>query len=535
MRISIKMKIIVSILIAFSVLFSIYLYIMDSKVKERVTLLNMDLTNQIIDARGNQISYWLQQRKIELQMMADCIIISDMNEVEAREYIQSVYKQKSDIYLDMGIVKYGGYKLGYDGIRQSISEEKYYKNTLKENASFKVSEPKEKNDQKIVVMLYKVGGVNREIEFLYAEIPLENLIRIASRINVYDGIGEILINNNSIHTDEKNLYHDFIGENHVVFETDIGAARGWSLNYYICEKNIDEINHDMRKSILIFGIILLIIVVILLTTSFASIIKPIDKLKKLMKKVEDGDLSVKLESNRKDEIGSLICSFNNMTEKLEKLSYQKKEMRLRIMQEQIKPHFLYNTLDTIKWAAMEDNTEEVLSLIESLSTYFRIGLSNGKTFITLDEELEHIDSYLRIQKSRYEDQLTYSIHYDDCLMEYMIMRVLLQPIVENAVVHGVNGRENRGEISICITQKNEDVVIKIMNNSEISLDALEEINHALRLDRKTEAIKGYGLYNVNHRIKLEHGEKYGLEFQSQSGWTTVTITIPRIRRENGYV
>ncbi|AKL95261.1 sensor histidine kinase YesM [Clostridium aceticum] len=531
MRKSIKTKIIIAILIVFSILFSIYLYIIDGQVKENVTVLNRNLTKEIVDARAYQISYWLQQRKIELEMMSDCIISFGMDEVEARAYVGAVYKKKSNVYLDMGIVKFGGYKISNDGIREWISQEKYYRDALKENATFKVSGPVEKNGENTVAMLYKVGGVNREIEFIYAEISLENLMRIASRINVYDGIGEILISNNSIHTNDKIFYQDFMKESPIIFETDIGAARGWSLNYYIPKRNINEINHHIRKSILIFGSILLMTILALLIISYTSIVKPIDQLKKLMKKVEEGDLSVRLKSNRQDEIGSLITSFNNMTQKLENLSYQEKEMRLKIMQEQIKPHFLYNTLDTIKWVAMEENTEEVLSLIDALSTYFRIGLSNGKTFITLDEELEHIDSYLNIQKTRYENRLTYSIHYEDALLDYRVMRVLLQPIVENAVVHGVNNRESGGKISIFITQDDSAILIKIMNNSEMPLDRLAVINHALKLDRPTETVKGYGLYSVNHRIKLEHGEEYGLELQSQKGWTTATIRIPKIRGE----
>ncbi|ABR47348.1 histidine kinase internal region [Alkaliphilus metalliredigens QYMF] len=535
MRTSIKVKMIVAICITFFILFAIFIYTMDGKVKESVNLLNVNLTNQLIDARGNQMSYWLEQRKIELEMMSSFIINFEKDEIEAREYIESIHKQKSDSYLDMGIVKFGGYKVSCDGTGYYINQEKYYKNALKENASFKLSEPMEKNGEKIAVMLYKVGGVNREIEFIYAEISLEGLMRIASRINVYGGTGEILVKNNSIHRDGKFFDANFIQENPVVFETDIKSARGWSLNYYIPEGNINEINQEVRKFIIIFQVILLLTVIMLLTVSFTSIIRPIDQLKGLMKKVEDGDLSVRLKTNRKDEIGSLITGFNNMTEKLERLSYQEKEMKLKIMQEQIKPHFLYNTLDTIKWVAMEDNTEEVISLIDSLSTYFRIGLSSGKTFISLDEELEHIDSYLRIQKARYEERLTYSIHYDESLMEYMVMRVLLQPIVENAVVHGVSKMEGGGKISIYITHKDETILIKIMNNSEIALNTLEEINHALKANRKTEVLKGYGLYSVNHRIKLEYGEKYGLELQAKSGWTTAIITIPKIRRENDYV
>ncbi|MEW9122725.1 MAG: histidine kinase [Thermotaleaceae bacterium] len=393
----------------------------------------------------------------------------------------------------------------------------------------------DKNGQRVVVMLYKVEGVNREIEYIYGEVPLEQLMRIASKINIYGGTGEILVKNKSIHKDTQRFYDHFSQENFLAFETDISAVRGWSLNYYIPKKRINQINHEIHRILFIFELILLMIVILLLVMSFASIVKPIDKLKELMKKVEEGDFSVRLHNNRQDEIGSLINSFNHMTAQLENLSYQEKEMRLRIMQEQIKPHFLYNTLDTIKWVAAEENTEEVLALIDSLSTYFRIGLSSGKTFISLDEEVEHIDSYLRIQKARYEERLNYSIHYDETLMEYQIMRILLQPIVENAVIHGVNKLDMGGKVSIYISSEEEDILIRIMNHSEMDQDVLQDVNQALGEDKKIEFFKGYGLYNVNHRIKLEHGQGYGLTLQSKRGWTTASIKIPKIKGEHNDV
>ncbi|SDZ14842.1 sensor histidine kinase [Tindallia californiensis] len=534
MKRSIRTKIIAAICITFLILLSLFIYVIEGQVKERVNLLNRNLTNQLIDARGNQISNWLEQRKIELEMMASFILKYDMSKEDAKDFIEMMYEQKSDTYVDMGIVEFGGYKRSIHGKETAIKHKKYYKDALKENASFKISEPQEVNGDKMVAMLYKVGGVNREIEFIYAEVPLEGLMRIASRINVYDGSGEILIKNKSIDSRE-NLYPTSLDNNPLIFETDIKAARGWSLNYYISAERINAINRELRKYIVFFQMILLASVIVLLMISFESVVKPIDKLKEMMGKVEKGDLSVRLQSHRKDEIGSLITSFNNMTQNLEEFRCQEREMKLKIMQEQVKPHFLYNTLDTIKWVATEENTEEVLSLIDALGTYFRIGLSSGKTFISLDEELEHIDSYLRILKARYEDRLVYSIHYDDNLLDVMVMRVLLQPIVENAVIHGINQMTEDGKITIYIASKENEVVIKIMNNAVFQADLMEGINNALMADEKTDMLKGYGLYSVNHRIKLEHGEQYGLELQSKGGWTIAVIRIPIIRGEKDNV
>ena len=530
MRASIKTRINLSVIIMFVILFILFYLVIDNEIKTTVTPLNISLTDQLIDARGNQISYWLEQRKIELEMISSSIISLNMNGVQAREYLKSVFEKKNNIYHDLGIVKLGGYKVGTDSIGRSISGEKYYKNILRENDKFTISEPlkSESTGENIVVMLYRVGGVNRDLEYIYAEVPMEKIIYIASKINVHDGLGQILVKNRSIdHSMEHNSHLQNLAGENMVFETDIDSARGWTLNYYVSENDLNDVINKIPNSLLVFGIVLIITMVILLSIISTSIIKPIEKLQSLMKKVEKGDLTVRLHSKGKDEIAKLADSFNQMLEKLDRAKYKQKAMRLRIMQEQIKPHFLYNTLDTIRWVAMDDNSEEVVSLIESLHTYFRIGLSNGKTFITLEQELDHIDSYLRIQKARYEDRLVYEISYEDCLVNCRVMRILLQPIVENAIIHGIDKMTKQGKISIYIGHDSEKLIMKVMNNNDdLSKEKLELIRKSLKDDIHDDQLTGYGLYSVNHRIKMEHGDKYGLDLVCAKGWTIATLTCP---------
>ncbi|TCK92629.1 two-component system sensor histidine kinase YesM [Natranaerovirga hydrolytica] len=531
MRKSIKIKFIISIAITFLILFVFFTYCIDTKVKRKVHLLNTDLTTQLIDARANQISNWIEQRKIELEMMSNNILTHHMDKDQALTYIHSIYEDKKDTYLQMGIVTYGGHKVTTTGEEEPIHTQCFYKNTLREKATFKISYPIEKEGYLVVGMLYTVSGVNREIEFIYVEVPLEKLIRITDRIDVYEGFGEILIRDNPLSTDTPR-YNEISEENLMTFETNIAAARGWSLRYYIDKNNLNQINDSIKRTLLFNEIIRLGLIIVIITILFGSILNPINKLKLLMKKVESGDLTVRFRNKREDEMGSLINSFNNMVGQLEHYSFQEKEMKLTIMQEQIKPHFLYNTLDTIKWVAMEDDSEEVIHLIDSLSTYFRIGLSSGSNFISLDEELEHIDSYLRIQKARFEERLDYTLQYDETLVEYKVLRVILQPIVENAVIHGINDTEKQGKIVIELKQASEDIMITVKNNAAISTDLLKTINKALKRDEKNEFIKGYGLYSVNHRIKLEYGKQYGITLQVKNQWTIATITIPKIRMEH---
>ncbi|SMP61585.1 sensor histidine kinase [Anoxynatronum buryatiense] len=530
MRYSIKAQMITVILLTFAILLTGYLYVMNQKIKADVSQITHQQTSQLVDARANQISHWIEQRKIEMQMMADHIINSEMSGIEARDYINETYVQKNDHYLDMGIVKYGGYQVGQDGIGKSIAQESHYREALLESARFKLSRLNFSEGKRTVTLLYRVGGVNRDIEFLFAEISMESILRIIGKIKVYDGVGELMIRGEPLLLGEEEENLKRCVDECQVFQTEIQAARGWSLKYFICQDNMNGLNHRIRNSLIIFGILVSIIMSFLTTLGFKTIIQPIEQLEERMKQVEKGDLTVRLETRRQDEIGRLIGNFNGMVSTLDKMNYQEKEMRLRIMQEQIKPHFLYNTLDTIKWIEMEENTEEVVALIDALSSYFRIGLSGGKSKITMDQEMEHADSYLQILKVRYEDRLNYTIHYDESLLDCLVIRVLLQPLIENAVIHGVAKKEMGGEVMVNAVKTAAGIELSVTNDAQTDPETVALLNQMLQSNQRDHRIKGMGLYNVNHRIRLEYGEVYGIRIVSENGQTRVVATLPEIRK-----
>ena len=178
-----------------------------------------------------------------------------------------------------------------------------------------------------------------------------------------------------------------------------------------------------------------------------------------------------LRMTRTDEVGMLGRSFNNMLMQITKLiglvekeQRQKREAELRSLQAQIKPHFLYNTFDTILWLARKSGAHEVTEVVDSLSRLFRIGLSKGNEVITLMEEFEHVKSYLIIQKTRYKEKLNYSIAIDPSLHSLYVLKLILQPIVENAIYHGIKERRGPGNIDIHARNENEKVVITIRDN-----------------------------------------------------------------------
>ncbi|PMC35330.1 sensor histidine kinase [Bacillus sp. UMB0899] len=273
-----------------------------------------------------------------------------------------------------------------------------------------------------------------------------------------------------------------------------------------------------------------------------SMSKPIFKLMSSMKEVESGNLSIQYKSERQDEIGMLGKSFNHMIKKInellsltEKQERQKREAELRSLQAHIKPHFLYNTLDTISWMARKRGADDVSDVVTALSKLFRIGLSKGHDIIFLREELTHIESYLSIQKARYRDKLNFSINVDEKIQDVQILKLVLQPIVENAIYHGIKERKGPGHIEIKALEDNGSLLLSVSDDGKgILEDKLAMLNDRLDTLYKQQDQKvnfGYGMMNVQARIKLTYGERYGLQINSQLDvGTTVSIRLPIHRK-----
>ncbi|WP_346354337.1 sensor histidine kinase [Azotosporobacter soli] len=306
-----------------------------------------------------------------------------------------------------------------------------------------------------------------------------------------------------------------------------------TVGVFSVNENLKEIINMRQYSILI-ALVTLVFSSVVAFFFTGSIAKPLGKLRVLMKKAEDGDLTVRFNSKYQDEVGALGNSFNHMIIKIGELiqlvyseQKRKREAELKILQAQIKPHFLYNTLDTIHWMARERGANDIVAIVGALAKLFRIGLSKGKEIITVGEELEHIRSYLLIQKARYEDKLNYEIIYDEEVLACRVLKVILQPLVENAIYHGLNARRGGGTIVIKAEIKEDKLFFSVaddgMGMDEEKLAALNEI---IAGEREPGSI-GFGVYNVNERIRLTFGSEYGLRYHSVCGeGTTIEILHP---------
>ncbi|MEN0644904.1 sensor histidine kinase [Alkalicoccobacillus gibsonii] len=261
-----------------------------------------------------------------------------------------------------------------------------------------------------------------------------------------------------------------------------------------------------------------------------TIIRPITDLTRETKRLEDGDFSAQVQVRSKDEIGQLGSRFNKAVSHIQyligtkyKLEIQHKESELKALQSQINPHFLYNTLDMIRWTARLEQANETGQSIEDLSRLFRISLSQGKLLIPLKDEMTYVQSYLQLQKRRLGGMLTFSAYIEAGIEKNLVLKLILQPLVENSLQHGFEELDENNVIRIRAFHSGELIVIDVIDNGKGLSMGVDAFNDSLK--QQTEQ-HGFALKNIHERLENKFGAPYGLRaIQSEQG-THVQITIP---------
>lgn len=434
----------------------------------------------------------------------------------------------------------------YDQIIANAAEAGKFSINFKENFDYKIylliaghSSFEEENpyisiNEARVIAQDLINNTNIEDNKRRAEIILKllgNLEKYTKRIEKNKEVG-------GHYDDNINIW-----ENDVQLVT--GLIQSTVLEYTYYETNgMEQVRVRVSESLGRITFYTLIVFAVLVTASLFlsvlipnSIVRPIYDLNDVTKQVAKGDLSVRANVAYGVEVRQLGESLNIMIEQIDKLltavKVDEKNLRqaeLELLQAQINPHFLYNTLDTIIWLAESGKQNEVVDLVESLSDFFRTSLSRGDGLVTLREEERHMRSYLQIQHVRYRDILEYEIDIPEGLKETILPKITLQPIIENALYHGIKNRRGMGRIVVKAYKENGDMVILVSDNGiGITDERLSEIREMLDETKQSERSKNdsYGLFNVNERIKLKFGEKYGISIAStyQEG-TCVKIRIP---------
>lgn len=538
--------------------------------KKSINSSQNDNTNQIIAQINNNIDFYvnnteniinyLSRDPRVLKFFEDNRLVND--DLESPVY-NSIYNYTSSIPEIAGIMvvnQNGGYisdvmnKIS----RDSLLTEEWYKKSFDEpekiyikvkpvgrkidnifrysadevfSMAKAVKDPKTKQIIGVILIDVKLDVIRNIIEnakpgtagFVYIMDSEDNIVytpvnKVVYRIN-NDWLKDI---NNKI------IIKRIKGENYQLTKVD-SEYTGWQTIGVFPEKESLYVIKEIQIKSLLVGVLGLAIAVILSVLFTRTIVDPMQKLKNLMKKAQEGDLTVYFDVKYTDEVGELGGSFNTMVKEIRKLMYlvkmeerKKRIAEMNVLQAQIKPHFMYNTLDTIRWMAEENNEKDIIEIIEAFTNLLRISLSKGKEIISVREEMNHILNYLTIQKIRYEDKMDYEIDFDENILDYNIVKLILQPLVENAIYHGI--KEKRGNGKIIIQGKVEEKYLLFIVKDDgcgIEEDKLKEINENLRYHNVKDNKIGYGIFNVNERIKIRYGDDYGLKFDSIRGKMTV--------------
>ena len=334
--------------------------------------------------------------------------------------------------------------------------------------------------------------------------------------------------NNSMETDILSV----AGEDYLMVKTDIEKL-GWTL---LSGTSVSELTRGITntaKLTIFIGLFAAVIATILIAVLSKKITSPIHALTVSANHIKCGDFSAVYDTDAKDEVGILAQAFKKMSERIQGLikaveeeQEQKRKYEFALIQTQIQPHFLYNTLDLIYIMCESDMAHEGSAVTKALADFYRISLSGGREIITIEEELRHIENYLYIQRARYADIMNFEIDCSPMVMDYKIVKLTLQPLIENAIYHGLKMKEGGGMIQVGGWAEGDDIILSISDNGVgMNPNRIQEL-----LDEEEDENSGhFGLKSVRRRLQLYYGKAASIEIDSEEGTgTKITVKIPKV-------
>lgn len=323
-------------------------------------------------------------------------------------------------------------------------------------------------------------------------------------------------------------------ENFIVYSS--SNYTGWKYATIIkCSDILGQLYE--AKQFLIMMICLIVLLVFVISAFIVrSFYKPIEKLIQAMQEIENRNLDIRINDNRRDEYQKVYTGFNNMVDELNELidnltteKMLNKEAKIKLLQEQINPHFLYNTLDSIYSIAKLQNVPEISQIVFALSRFFRVSLSGGKDIVMLKDAISIVESYLTVQNIRFKGKFEFEMVVPKNLMKCRVPKLLLQPFVENSIYHGLEAKKEKGYLEIIVRQEQNTLVLTVMDNGiGISKEKLMMIQDSMKTDI-TDDNQNFAIKNLNAQLKLLYGSSYGVWIDSELGkGTKVTIKMPII-------
>lgn len=544
---------------------------LSSQVAEVVQEENQSLINQV--ARSVE-SYLRTVMKLSDSLYYGAVKNADLSSQSINNEITLLYDNNKDNVDNIALFTQGGAmveSVPAARLKSSldITGEKWFANALEKTENQHFSDPHvqyifENNENQ-----YRwVISLSRAVELTEGTSTTQGVLLVdlsySSLEHLFDGVttgkggyvyliasdGEILYHpriqlidsgrmkeNNKIASGYKDGIHRevFEGKSRIITVKSVGYT-GWKI-VGVTPKSVVSLNTIKTRLFIVFMITLILFILVLINSYISSrITNPIKELEKSVGILEEGDLETAVSIGGSYEIQHLGNSIKNMAIQIRVLMDDivteheaKRKQEFDTLQSQINPHFLYNTLDIIVWMIENEQKNEAVKAVTALARFFRISLSKGKSVITVRDELEHVRSYLMIQHMRFKNKFSYEIQAEEECMEFTSLKLILQPLVENAIYHGMEFMDGEGEIKLSVMRKGEDLIIRVSDNG---LGMTEDQVQSLFSDavHVTSAKgSGIGVKNVNERIKLYFGERYGLTIDSEPDeGTTITILLPAV-------
>ena len=493
------------------------------------------------------------------------------SESQLKEYITSIVKVRSSV-VSVAVYDLNGKVLCYgtngNEIKNNQKNNQSFLPELFDSDEYNISVP---HVQNMFAGYYPwvITTGKRGYSKLYGkEVYISMDISFTTMMSYIDsvGIGQrgycFVINNNGeivyhpqqqvIYSGIKNENLDSIKEMHngitmddkKIYAIDNIVSSDWKVvGISYVDEMINERIKDIYKNVVEFAIIGLIILAIFIVIVSNRVSRPVRELSVAMKAFEKNAEQFQYNPvHGVYELESLSESFDHMVMKIQELMVhivdEEKTLRkteLKALQAQINPHFLYNTLDSIQWMCEKKDTEKAIAMVSALAKLFRISISKGKELIPIEKELDHVRSYLVIQSYRFKGQFEYYFEVDEKLLNYYCNKITLQPIVENSIIHGLEGMYDEGEIHIRVIDGGDHILMQIEDNG-VGMTK-EQCQKIIAHDESDQF--GIGIKNVNDRLKIYFGQEYGLKIESELDCgTKVIVKIPKLteeeaRREGG--
>lgn len=525
---SLKRKLLFSTSLLFLLLFVSLFIAINREITLTALPLNNQATQQLVTSKSKQINDWFSERISEIATLAEFSSRHDLTLSELFEETKAVELRQQNIYESIRLVNSNGVSKSWIAPSFSIRDRHYYQQLIAGSFPYTVSNAlhSKEGNHDIVIMLYRLPKpTSDDIQYIAAAINVEKMEQMAEELTIYDGVGELV--NKQPHA-KSNLATATSKDKLLTFSGHIDLLPEWEITYTVSQRELLQTGLRIRSITIGLAALLFVVFISLLLFLLKAFVKPIENLNQTMTAVQAGNQDARATITSQDEIGQLGVQFNAMLDQIYAAQQENIRGQIRLLQEQVKPHFLYNTLDTIQWLAAEGDSLGVENIVQSLSDYFRVGLNNGSEMTTLEKELQHVKSYLTIQDIRYDKQIAYSYELEEGLIDVSVPHFLLQPLVENALYHGIRPLSTKGQLlTIKAEASHKNLRLTVTNSGLMpSPEKLRAIQNFLTSDLSQREAVGFGIYSIAYRLRLTYQQKATISAEILNQHFLITIELP---------